>query len=275
MGKTKIKLVDDSEEKAADKKAPKTAPVDESLVLQAAEQVDQLEKELETSSAEVKKTKTTPKSGKAKQRSAKYQKALKEIDRSKSYKTEEAVGLVKKASYSSFPGTLEIHINTKVGNIRGLVSLPFSAGKRLTILAFGKDAEVSGAEMIGDEEKINEIGKGKVDFDLLITTAEWMPKLARVAKNLGPKGLMPNPKNGTITTDLKKAVESFQAGKTEYRTENKAQVMHLPLGKLTQPDTELTENVKTLIGAIGKSRIKKVTLAPSMGPSVKLDLSSL
>jgi len=128
---------------------------------------------------------------------------------------------------------------------------------------------------VGDESVIESINKGKVDFDLVITTPEWMPKLAKVAKNLGPRGLMPNPKNGTITDALKKTVESFQAGKTEYKTESKAAVIHIGLGKLNQPTEQLAANVKTLLATIGKTKIKKVTLSPTMGPGVKVDLSGL
>lgn len=186
-----------------------------------------------------------------------------------------AVDLAKKMSYSKFDGTLEAHINTATSGIRGLVSLPFVTGKKLTILAFGKDADKSGADKIGDEATIEEINKGKIDFDLLLTTSDWMPKLAKVAKNLGPRGLMPNPKSGTITTDLKKSVESFQSGKTEYKTESKAPVMHLGLGKLTQPTEELSANIKMLVQTIGKTRVKKISLSPTMGPSVKVDLSSI
>src|SRR3989344_7871157 len=223
--------------------------------------------------------------GKEKPRSKKYKQSLlfsdeksqdtSSLDRNKSYPISEAIEIVKKVSYTKFEGTLEAHINTAQTGIRGLVSLPFASGKKLTILAFGKDAETSGADKIGSDEILEEINKGKVDFDLLVTTPEWMPKLAKVAKILGPRGLMPNPKSGTITSDLKKTVESFMSGKTEYKTEPKAPVIHLGLGKLTQPTEELSANIKTLLQTLGKSRVKKVSLSPTMGPSVKLDLSSI
>ncbi len=219
------------------------------------------------------------KPGKAKPRSKKYQEVTKDLDRTKSYPLTEAVELTKKLSYSKFDGTLEAHINTVTANIRGLVSLPFASGKKLKILAFGKGAESSGADVAGTDETIEEKNKGKVNFDLVITTPEWMPKLAKIARILGPRGLMPNPKNGTITSSsadgLKKAVEGFQAGKTEYKTEAKIPVIHLGLGKLNQPTEELSANIKTLLQTLGKTRIKKVTLSPTMGPSVKLDLSSV
>lgn len=222
-------------------------------------------------------------SGQAKPRSKKYQEASKNLDKTQSYSVTEAVELAKKLSYSKFTGTLEAHINTRVSNLRGLVTLPYASGKKLTILAFGPSTTLRTIDDIipGDDNTIEEIIKGKVNFDLVVTTPEWMPKLAKIARILGPRGLMPNPKNGTITTDLKKAVEGFQAGKTEYeqgskilyRTEAKAQVIHLGLGKLDQPTEELAANVTTLLQTLGKSRVKKVSISPTIGPSVKLDLS--
>ncbi|OGE77282.1 hypothetical protein A3J19_00835 [Candidatus Daviesbacteria bacterium RIFCSPLOWO2_02_FULL_41_8] len=199
----------------------------------------------------------------------------KDLDRTKIYSLTEAIDMVKKLSYSKFDATLEAHVNTAQMGLRGLVSLPFATGRKLRILAFGKGAETAGADIVGSDETIEEINKGKINFDIVVTTPEWMPKLAKVARILGPRGLMPNPKNGTITDDLKKAVEGFQAGKTEYKTESKAPVIHLALGKLNQPNEELMANIKTLYQTIGKSRVKKITLSPTMGPGIKIDLSSL
>lgn len=243
MGKTKIKTID---------------------VL-----VEKLKEELGVETPEPAK-KARP--AKQKPRSQKYLEASKDLDRTKSYPLPEALDMVKKMSYSKFDGTLEAHINT-LQNLRGFVSLPFSSGKKLKILAFGSGAPDD--VISGSDETIEEIAKGKIDFDLIITTPQWMPKLAKVAKVLGPKGLMPNPKNGTITEDIKKAVESFQAGKTEYKTEGKAPLLHLALGKLSQPNEELEANVKTLLATIGKTRVKKIVLSPTMGAGVKLDLTSL
>ncbi len=193
----------------------------------------------------------------------------------RSYKVHEAIELVKKASFTKFPGTLEAHINTRNTGIRGLISLPFASGQKRVIAAFGEGADKCGADIVGDDNLFAEIEKGKISFDILVVTPSQMPKFAKLAKTLGPKGLMPNPKNGTISTDLKKAVESFQGGQTEYRTENKAAVIHIGLGKLAQPTEELEANAKLILQTLGKSRIKKVTLAPTMGPSVKIDLNSI
>lgn len=232
-----------------------------------------------------KASKATQKKGKAKYRSVKYKEAAQKSEKSKKYPLAEAIDLAKQTSYSKFDGSLEMHLSTNAKNIRGLISLPFASGKKLKILAFGppslkasdgqgKELEELGAE-IGDDEKLNEIIRGVTGFDVIVTTAEWMPKLARAAKVLGPRGLMPSPKNGTITSDLKKAVTEIQSGKVEYKTQKDSQVIHLTLGKVSQPTDEVVQNTKILFNAIGKTRIKKAVISPSMGIGVKVELSSI
>ncbi len=261
MGKTKTKVMDESQPLAESKSVKKLGRQDDL--------VEKLKAELEGVGeavivAEKPAKRKKQKQGKIKPRSKKYQEVVKDLDKTKTYPLSEAIELTKKMSYTKNVGTLEAHINTISLGMRGLVSLPFVSGKKLKILAYD-----------GEDAVIEEISKGKIDFDLIVTTPAGMPKLAKVARILGPRGLMPNPKNGTITDDLKKAVESFQSGKTEYKTEQKAPVIHLGLGKLNQPTEELSANIKMLIQTLGKTRVKKVTLSPTMGPSVKLDLSSL
>lgn len=258
MGRPKVKIVDDSVSDSVDQKVGES-------------------EEKKIAETPINRSADKPKKpGKTKKvRSKKYQEISKELDRNKRYNLNEALELVKKLSFSKFEGTLEAHINTSQSGIRGLVSLPFASGRKLRILAFGQNADKSGADLIGNEEIITDIDKGKINFDLLVTEPSWMPKLAKVARILGPRGLMPNPKNGTITQDLKKAVEGFQAGKTEYKTEAKAPVMHISMGKLSQPTEELAANIKALLQTLGKTRVKKVSLSPTMGPSVKVDLTSL
>lgn len=281
MGRPRLKIIDDAQEaetkaskKKAEKPEAKTEPVE---TVQETEENTKAQEAVkpETEETKTESSKKVQKPGKAKPRSKKYQEISKDLDRTQSYPLTEAIDTVKKLSYVKFNTTIEAHINTAQTGIRGLVSLPYAAGRKLRILAFGKGADTSGADFVGSDETIEEISKGKVDFDIVVTTPEWMPKLAKIARILGPRGLMPNPKNGTITEDLKKAVEGFQAGKTEYKTEAKAPVIHIAMGKLDQPSEELGANIKTLYQTIGKSRIKKITLSPTMGPSVKLDLTSL
>ncbi len=294
MGKTKMAVIDDSIEKVT--KEPKATKVSkaaekENVIPSAVEESVEISSETDSSPSvrsdkkdskesakekKVKASKRAQKKGKAKYRSAKYKEAAEKVEKSKRYGLTEAIGAAKASSYSKFDGSLEIHLGTSVKNIRGLVSLPFASGKKLKILAFGKGAENSGADMVGDDAKLNEIIRGVTSsFDVIVTTAEWMPKLARAAKILGPRGLMPSPKNGTITEDLKKAVIEIQSGKVEYKTEKAVQVIHLPIGKVSQDTDQVSANIKILFNAIGKTKVKKVTIAPSMGMGIKVDLASI
>lgn len=244
------------------------------------ELVEKLKQELGIEEPVTKKKEVSqPKAGQPmaekKTRSKKYLEASSDLDRNKTYPLNEALDMVKKMSYSKFNGTLEAHIKTAQTGVRGLISLPYASGKKLRILIFAPSQPQLEGVVFGTDSTIDEISQGKIGFDLIITTPEWMPKLAKLAKILGPKGLMPNPKNNTITEDVKKAAESFQTGKTEYKTEPKAPIIHLPLGKLSQPSEELIANCKALLIAIGKTKIKKVILSSTMGAGVKLDLTSI
>lgn len=260
MGKTKIKTIDYSQKELEKKPAAEAREKKEKVK----------EKVVKVSKRAQKKAATQPKV-----RSKKYQEAVKKVDRTQTYPLTEAIKLAQQTSYSKFPGTVEAHLNTISKSLRGLASLPFMAGKKLTILAFGKGAEDSGADIVGSEETIEEINRGKVNFDLVVTTPEWMPKLARAAKVLGPRGLMPNPKTGTITDNLAKTIAELRQGKTEYKTEPNGSVIHLPIGRTDQSAEEVVANVKALANTVGKSRIKKITLASSMGPGVKVSLASI
>lgn len=297
MGKTKTKIIDDSlpqveeKKKIRGKKRAQSESADSTAILNtptslsvnSAEQSEESPanaglKQVEGSFANAHNDKKNKpqKPTKAKPGSRRYQKVSKNLDKTKTYPLFEAIDLVKRVNYAKFDSTMEAHINTVSTGIRGLVSLPFASGKKLRILAFGlsKNSGVEGVT-IGDDSKVEEINKGKVDFDLIITTPAWMSKLAKAARVLGPKGLMPNPKNGTITDDLEKTIKSFQTGKTEYKTEAKSPLIHLALGKLSQPNEQLSANIKTLLQIIGKTKVKKVSLSPTMGPSVKVDLGSI
>lgn len=265
MGKTKIKPV----EETADEVQANTS--DGGSVSEAKTDSSEVNKAEEPK----KKTGKKPKRGVPKYRSKKHKEAASQVEPTQKYPLKEAVELAQKTSYSKFTGTIEAHLNTSVKNVRGLVTLPHMAGRSLTVLAFGKGAEEAGADIVGTEETIAEIEKGKINFDVLVTTPEWMPKLARIARVLGPKGLMPNPKSGNVTDNLAKTVAELKQGKTEYRTEPSGQVIHLPVGKVDQPSEEIADNIKVLYNIIGKSHIKKITLSPTMGPGVKIDLASI
>lgn len=286
MGKTKIKIIDESQPEVEVKKEEKenrSAKFEHNKVVGAVEQTVQAHSERTGDASgtlmpneQVKTSKKTQKPNKqTKFRSKKYQESRGKVESNKRYSLNEAVKLVQETSYSKFPGTIEAHLNTNVDNIRGLISLPHFTGKKLIILAFGSEAEKSGADLVGNEETISEIEKGKIDFDVLVTTPAWMSKLAKTAKILGPKGLMPNPKNGTITENLAKTVAELQGGKVEYKTEKDGKVIHLPVGKTNQAPEEIAVNLKTLFNTVGKSKISKITLSSTMGPGVKIDLNSI
>lgn len=276
MGQKKLAVIDDSIEVEEDKKAHKSQPVEDKKAPAEEVKADEAKTEAPAKEKKTKKSKAAVKKGQAKYRSVKYKAAAEKVEKSKKYEISAALEAAKESSYTKFEGSLELHLVTNSKNIRGLVSLPFASGKKLKILAFGKGAAESGADLIGDDAKLNEIIRGITNsFDVIVTTAEWMPKLARAAKILGPRGLMPSPKNGTITENLKKAVEEIQSGKVEYKTEKNGKVIHLTIGKTSQPTEEIAQNTKILFNAIGKTKIKKAVISPSMGLGVKVNLGSI
>ena len=228
-----------------------------------------------------------------KKKSKKYTEALSKIEKGKLYPLEEAVKLVKETSVSTFDGTVEIavrlNLDTKKNDqqLRGAIVLPHGTGKtkKVLVLAKGdaaKAATDAGADYVGDVDMITKIEKENwFDFDVIIATPEMMPMLGKLGKVLGPKGLMPNPKTGTVTMDTKKAVEDVKKGRVEYRTESYANV-HALVGKVSFDDEKLVDNVKAFMDVIIKSKpqaakgiyLKGVSLASTMGPGIKVDLSS-
>ena len=216
------------------------------------------------------------------------------IDKNKVYTIEEAVELVKKTSNSKFDATLEVAMNLNLDvkkadqQLRGAVVLPHGTGKtkRILVLAKGEQATKAtnaGADFVGDIDMITKIEKENwFDFDVIIATPEMMPMLGKIGKLLGPKGLMPNPKTGTVTTDVVKAIEETKKGKVNYRTDSFGNV-HGVFGKASFENDKLIENLKTFIDVILKAKpttakgiyVKNVTISSTMGPGVKIDLTSL
>lgn len=223
-------------------------------------------------------------------RGKKYQDAAKQIDRSQLYETADAVALVKKSAVAKFDETIECHIRTGCDGrhadqqIRGAVVLPHGTGKTVRVLVFAKnlkldEAKAAGADYVGGEELIPKIqNEGWLDFDVVVATPDMMGVVGRLGRVLGPKGLMPNPKAGTVTMDVTKAIHDIKAGKIEYRLD-KANIIHVPIGKASFTEEQLAENFQTLMEAIVKARpstlkgqyLKSVTLASTMGPGVKLN----
>lgn len=227
-------------------------------------------------------------------RGKKYVEAAKLIDRSNFYDAAEAIDLVKKSAVAKFDETVEAHIRLNVDGrhadqqVRGAVVLPHGTGRTIKVLVFAKgdkvaEAEAAGADYVGGEELIPKIQKdGWLDFDVVVATPDMMGVVGRLGRVLGPKGLMPNPKAGTVTMDVTKAVNDIKAGKIEYRLD-KANIIHVPVGKASFTEEQLADNFQTLMSAINKAKpaslkgqyLKSVTLSSTMGPGVKLNTTKL
>ena len=219
----------------------------------------------------------------------KYVEAAKLIDKTQQYEAAEAIALVKKSATAKFDETVELHIRTGCDSrhadqqIRGAVVLPNGTGKTVKVLVFAKgtkldEAQAAGADYVGGEELIPKIqNDGWLDFDVVVATPDMMGVVGRLGKVLGPKGLMPNPKAGTVTMDVTKAVNDIKAGKIEYRLD-KANIIHVPVGKASFSEEQLEQNFNALMDAITKARpssvkgqyLKSITLATTMGPGVKV-----
>jgi large subunit ribosomal protein L1 len=227
-------------------------------------------------------------------RGKKYAEAAKLIDRANLYDAAEAISLVKKSAVAKFDETVEAHIRLGVDGrhadqqVRGAVVLPHGTGKTVRVLVFAKgdkasEAEAAGADFVGGDELVPKIqNEGWFEFDVVVATPDMMGVVGRLGRVLGPKGLMPNPKAGTVTMDVTKAVNDIKAGKIEYRLD-KTNIIHVPLGKASFTEDQLADNFQTLIGAINKAKpsaakgqyLKSVTLACTMGPGVKLNTGKL
>ena len=227
-------------------------------------------------------------------RGKRYQEAAKAIDRSVQYDVADAMALVKKAAVAKFDETIEVHVRTGCDGrhaeqqIRGAVVLPHGTGKTVRVLVFAKgtkadEAQAAGADFVGGEELIPKIqNDGWFEFDVVVATPDMMGVVGRLGRVLGPKGLMPNPKAGTVTMDVTKAVNDIKAGKIEYRLD-KANIIHVPIGKASFTEEQLADNFQTLMDAIMKAKpstvkgayLKSVTLTSTMGPGVKLNVAKL
>lgn len=227
-------------------------------------------------------------------RGKKYVEAAKLVDRASVYDTAEAVGLVKKTAVAKFDETVEAHIRLGVDGrhadqqVRGAVVLPHGTGKTVRVLVFAKgdkvaEAEAAGADYVGGDELIPKIqNEGWFEFDVVVATPDMMGVVGRLGRVLGPKGLMPNPKAGTVTMDVTKAVQDIKAGKIEYRLD-KTNIIHVPVGRASFTEEQLIENFETLMAAIIKAKpsaakgqyLKSVTIASTMGPGVKVNTAKL
>ena len=280
MGKVRIKLVGDEGLKAKKAKVEKKKTA-KAPGLKGGERVVSVGpsiEELETKAAAAPQTAQTPtsekkakakfKKSKKKKLSAAYKKNLALFKRGTAYPLDQAIELLKQMKKSKFDETVELHVNVKEKGISGQLVLPHGTGKKITIeIADSSDAKL--------DALITKIGKGTIDFDVLIATPQVMPKLAKVARILGPRGLMPNPKNGTITDNPKDMVEKLTKGQISFKTETQAPIIHASVGKLSFKEQQLKENIDVLLSAIGVQKIRSATLASTMSPGIKLDVNYL
>jgi len=222
-----------------------------------------------------------------------YRAALNKVDRNQRYLLEDSLRLAKETAHAKFDETVEMAIRLGVDprqadqNIRGTVTLPHGMGKSVRVLAFAKgdkekEAQDAGADFVGSDELIKKISDGWLDFDKAVATPDMMGAVGRIGKILGPRGLMPNPKTGTVAMDIGKAVKEIKAGKLEFRVD-KAGIIHVPVGKASFGPEQLIDNAKAVLGSIILAKpasakgnyIKGVTVATTMGPGIKIDLAQI
>src|SRR3989344_1367996 len=266
MGKIRIKTIGEEEPKK-EKKQPKTKahlPGMEggqriAVVGPTEEELAKIEESKTAQAPEEAKKKTKQKKTTKSHRSRRYKEMLLEVDRTKTYALTDALSLLPKVKLSKFDETVELHINTISMGISGQMKLPHGTGKATKVA-------------IADDGLISEVERGKVNFDILVATPAMMPKLAKVAKILGPRGLMPNPKAGTITEKPEEVVKKYEGGVNNFRTELKAPIIHLTVGKLSFGEEKLSQNIKSAFDAVKKENIKTAVLKSTMSPGIKLQV---
>lgn len=226
-------------------------------------------------------------------RGKKYQDALKSIDRTKFYDASEALKLVKDTSYTKFDSSVQVAYNLSVDpkqadqNIRGALVLPNGTGKIKKVIVFAtgeqaKEAQAAGADEVGDDELVQKVKDGYMDFDVVVATPQMMAKVGQLGRILGPRGLMPNPKTGTVTNDVTKAVSDVKAGQVNYRVDRQG-IISVPIGKVSFSIEQLSENFKALNDAILRAKpatakgnyMKSVSIHSTMGPGIKVDVASI
>lgn len=295
MGTSRIKVIDlsagEEQIKTSRKRVEHGLPSEE--IIKLAKKAKQKAQETEPKIEETEKLETQPESQlklqkktkaqksskpKAKTRSKRYFKILSLIDKKTVYPLKDAVSLIKKTSSTNFDSTVEAHL-VLTNQTRGYLKFPHPFGKRTVALIFADEVSEKDGIIKGNDKTIEEIREGKLvpgrDFQAVYATPEFMPKLASIAKCLGPKGLMPNPKNGTIITDPKMISTAISPSQVEYKTENKAPIIHLAVGKSSQSEKQLEENVRALITSVGTNRIEKAYICSTMGPSIKISLEEV
>lgn len=285
MGKIRVKTIGDEEleqqqqeeaRKRAEAKKAQTKKVDDialdttEAVAAATAQPEDQEKPASTQRVEKKlKEKFQKQTSKGLTRSKSYQTKAALVDNNKTYALSDAVKLLPELKRAKFDETVELHFTTTETGVSGSATLPHGTGKerRITI-ANGSDAK----EL---DDLVKNIQSGNLDFDILIATPDAMPKLARVAKILGPRGLMPNPKNGTVSPKPDEVAKKYQSGQINFKTESKFPLLHVAVGKVSFSEDKITDNVKSVMSALDKKKIKNMTLKSTMSPAIRIDLASV
>jgi large subunit ribosomal protein L1 len=265
MGKIRIKTLGDEKQKKQEKK--------KEAVIRSTHQTEAQPDQVVTAAKETTKTKTDKKNKKTKfakkqKRSSSYTTVAQKVDKNKKYSTSEALEILPTLKRAKFDETVELHINTTEKNISGNFTLPHGTGKQIKIEIANLTEDAKHVEEI-----VKKVESGAINFDILIATPDSMSKLAKIARILGPRGLMPNPKNGTVTPKPQEVAKKFQGGQINFKTESKFPILHLAVGKISFGEKKLSENIKVALTAIQIKNIKNITLKSTMSPSLKLDLS--
>lgn len=257
MGKTKITVLGENPSSAkATEGKPKKGPKKKSLKEEKGVRVEPVAAPSPEKPVEAKEKKASKKED-GKQHGKKYLAARTKVDPQKAYPPEEAAKLAKETSISRFNGSVELHLVLNKENLNTTLELPYSTGKTKRI-------------EVATDETIAKLKEGKIDFDVLLATPQMMPKLVPFAKLLGPRGLLPNPKQGTLVNDPEKAKEKFDGKSLQVKSENKVPLAHLVIAKVSQPEEEIATNLKTIIETVGPRNVKKAVVSASMGPGIKV-----
>lgn len=256
MGKVRVKTFDESGELQEDVK--KKARAEAKKTAKAGEKTDEKVTDVNEQSDSGEK-KVTVKQIVKHSDSKRHQSNEKQVDKNKHYSVEDAIELLKKFKKSKFDETVELHLNVTEKGVNGQVTLPHGTGKKLRIV-------------VADDKVVEEVTNGKINFDVLIAKPDMMPKLAKVARILGPRGLMPNPKNGTVTNNPDEVINKLSAGQVSYKTEPQNPIIHMAVGKVSFEDDKIEENVKSVVNSIGASKINQAVLKSTMSPGIKIAL---
>lgn len=271
MGKIRVRTLGDEKKEKEDKQKiqqqAKAKKMQKEVEEKNADKTLDIDNKTEAQSEKVNKKTQKSKFAKKSTHSSNYNASKIIVNQNKKYQLNEALELLSKMPHAKFDETVELHINTTEKGISGNVTLPHGTGKKIKIEIINQTENPKHVE-----EVVKKIESGTIDFDVLIATPDSMPKLAKVARFLGPRGLMPNPKNGTVTPKPNEIANKFQSGQINFKTEAKFPILHLSIGKLSFGEKKLSENIKTVLNSIQIKNIKNITLKSTMSPGIKLEI---